>query len=337
MAKTLREQYEAKKVKSLQERLVPIDKKVISELRWSENDQLIYEAFDKNQMNQAIKTVKQLKTINFGALGSLAAGRDAAVNDVTSALAGSSSKGLIRKIVGLFKSGKENPLVDSLAFCDALNNFFGQFSQYVTALGGENQDQPLATIITGKNPDELDDLTSIQGLGSDEKKKLKDMQNVILKGFKPNGTLGKLSKNWIDKYMKGKKGMQQLAKDLLKMTPKDLNVIGNSVAGALKNAEAVGQAAAGASQQATTGSNPSAGTKSANSTQPEQGTSHTKSGDAMPGAQIPPNVAPKGNTNNLDVKQVTNHIKSAMENIGVPNVDVLVKMLSKLNVLKNPE
>lgn len=332
MARTLKEQYEAKQVKRLQERLRPIDRKVISELRWSPQDMLILEAFNQTQMKSAIDTVKKLKGIDFGALGSLAAGRDAALKDVTNALAGGSKQGLVRKIVNLFKSDKENPLVDALAFCSALDNFFGQFSQYVTALGGDKQDQPLSTILTGKTPDEIDDLNAIQGLGGDEKKNLKNMQNVIIKGFKPDGALARISKTWVDKYMGGRKGLQALAKDLLKMTPKDLNAISHSVSESMKNVSAAGDAASGASQQGTTGTNGADGTEAAQSTKPEQGTKGTKSGDTGPGAQVPTS----GTKANVDTAKVLARIKPAMEDMGVRDVDALVARLEDLGVLRNP-
>ncbi len=328
MSRTLKEQYE---IKQLQQRLKPIDQKVMTELRAPSNDKLILEAFNKQQMNDAIKIVKQLKTINFGPLTSLSQARDAAVNDVTRALAGGKDQGIIRKIVNLFKGGKENPLVDALAFCDALNNFFGQFSQYVTALGSDKADQPLSTIVTGKSSEELSDQNAINNLDVKEKGNLKNMQKVIVNGLKPSGALGKLGKNWIDKYLRGKKGLQSLARDLLKMSPNDINKISQTVTSSLKNAEAIGQAAAGASQQATVGSNPSASSNVSGSSQPEQGTAGTKSGATAPGAHVPPNTA-KG----VDIDKVVARIKPAMDDLGVKDVSKLVSSLDDLGVLKNP-
>jgi len=329
MARTLKEQYEIKK---LQQRLRPIDQKLMIELSMSDNDMLIFEAFNKQQMSDAIKIVKQLKAINFGPLTTLSQARDAAVNDVTKALAGSKDQGIIRKIVNLFKGGKENPLVDALAFCDALNNFFGQFSQYVTALGSDKADQPLSTIVTGKDPEELADLTAVNSLGGKEKGNLRNMQKVIVNGLKPNGAIGKLSKNWIDKYLKGKKGLQTLARDLLKMSPNDINKISETVTSNLKNAEAIGQAAAGASQQATVGSNPTTGSNASGASQPEQGSVSSKPGSTAPGAQIPPGTS-KGA---VDVDKVIARIKPAMEDMGVRDVNKLVASLDDLGVLKNP-
>lgn len=331
MAGTLKEQYEAKQVRRLQERLGPIDRKVMSELKWDARDQLIFEAFDKQQMAAAVDIIKKLKAIDFGALTSLAQARDAAVNDVTKVLAGDKSQGLIRKIVGLFKSDKENPLVDVLAFSQALNNFFGQFSQYITALGGGKDDQALGTIVTGKSPEELADLNAIKGLGGEEKKKLGDLQKVILNGFKPEGALANLGKNWIDKYMKGKKGLQMLAQDMLKMSVKDLTNIGTNVTNSLKNADAVGQAAAGAAQQGAVASTGSTGAGATGSAEAGQGSKGTKSGAVAPGAQVAPGAAGPGD----DVaKKVYDDIKADFEGADEKTVMSILQTLAHNGKLK---
>ena len=331
MAGTLKEQYEAKRVRRLQERLGPIDRRVMSELKWDARDQLIFEAFDKQQMAAAVDIIKKLKAVDFGALTSLAQARDAAVNDVTKVLAGDKSQGLIRKIVGLFKSEKENPLVDVLAFSQALNNFFGQFSQYITALGGGKEDQALGTIVTGKSPEELADLNAVKGLGGEEKKKLGDLQKVILTGFKPEGALANLGKNWIDKYMKGKKGLQALAQDMLKMSVKDLTAIGTNVTNSLKNADAVGQAAAGAAQQGAVASTGSTGTGAAGSAEAGQGSKGTKSGAVAPGAQVAPGAAGPGD----DIaKAVYNDIKADFEGADEKTVMSILQTLAHNGKLK---
>lgn len=282
MRPTLRTQYESKKISVLKEKLERLDSDVLRE-------SAILEAFDKQQMSAAIDIVKKMRAIDFKGLTSLASARDAAVADVTKVLSGGQDQGLIRKIVNLFKDNKENPLVDTLAFANALNNFFGQFSQYVSAMNSDskNNNVTLGTLVTGKSSDELDDLGSISGLGGDEKKKLADLQKVIVNGFKPEGALANIGKNWVDKYLKGRKGLQQLAKDMLKMTVKDLNVISASVTNALKNADAVGDAAAGAASQGSTGSTETTGTIAATSTGTTSGTSGTKkSGVKSNGGQV---------------------------------------------------
>ncbi len=299
MTTTLKEKYEVKRLSVLKKRLTRINHNVITE---NKRDLLIFEAFDKQQMMAATDIIKKLGAIQFGAMTSLAQARDLAINDVTKALGGKSqSQGLVNKIVNLFKNEKENPLVDTIAFSSALNNFFELFSQYVSALpGAENVDQTLETIITGKSDKELGDIdaqnsavgavgrtTGLGVVGKETKQKLADLQKVILTGFKPEGNaLANLGTNWIDKYLKGKKGLQLLAKDMLKMKIKDLTAISNSVISAMKNVDAVGQAAAGASQQGSVKSTETTGSSTSGSATSTTGSTGTKSKSAAPGAQV---------------------------------------------------
>lgn len=284
---SLQERYEKRvNVTMLKAKLSTIDEGMRSS--FDERDSLILEAFDKKQIAAAVDIVKKLKAINFGPITSLAQARDAAVGDVTKVISGQDTRGLVRRVIDMFKDDKENPLVDSLAFADAVNNFFSQFTQYVAALGGEaGDDQTLGTIITGLGEEELADATSINGLGAEAKKKLSDLQRVIVNGMKPEGNIAKAGKNWVDKYMKGRKGLQQLAKDMLKVKLGDVKSIASSVTTSLKNVEAVSQAAAGASQQATAQTTGSTGTNSSTSSQASTGTSSTKSGAVAPKAQVP--------------------------------------------------
>lgn len=281
---TLRERYEEKaKLGSLKEKLKIIDENVSS---YDERDSLILEAFDKQQISAAVDIVKKLKAINFGPLVALAQARDAAVADVTKVLSGSDTRGMVRKIIDLFKDEKENPLVDALAFSNALHNFFSQFTEYVTALGSNaGDDQTLGTIITGQSSENLD-MASFGSLSPENRKKLTDLQNVIIKGLKPEGAIAAAGKSWSDKYLKGRKGLQQLAKNMLSVKLSDVKTISNSVISSLKNVEAVSQAAAGAAQQGAVGTTGSTGTGAARSSQASAGTATTKPGTVAPGAQV---------------------------------------------------
>ena len=262
MSNSLKKIHTQKKLIELQNKLKRVDESVINDFV---TENLIYEAFDKQQMSAAVDIIKKLKSIDFKSLTSLSQARDIAVAEVTKVLGGSKDQGIVRKIVSLFKDEKENPLIDTLAFADALHNFFTQFTEYINALNSSNKDKnaTLGSVVTGKSQDELDDMGSIDNLGTEEKKKLADLQSVIVKGMKPEGALANIGKNWVDKYMKGKKGLSQLAKDLLKMSVKDLQQVSNSVTSSLKNTKSVGEAAAGAAEQGTVSSTASTGTEQA--------------------------------------------------------------------------
>lgn len=274
MSKTLKEVYA---LRQLRERASKIDdSEVIAESRATT---LILEAFNQKQMNAAIDIVKKLKSFNFGNLTALAKARDKAVNDVTKVLAGQKEQGVVRKIVALFKSEPENPLVDVLAFANALHNFFGQFEQYITALGPKDESQTLGSVITGLDDKELASNINNDNLGDDEKKQLANLQKLIINGLKPDGLLANVGKNWIDKYLGGRAGLKQLAQDMLKVSVKDLKTISASVEAALKDIDAVGQAAAGAAQQSASTSTPSTGSSATTGTSSPSSSKSTKEPD----------------------------------------------------------
>lgn len=313
MTKTLKENYE---LRLLRNKLQQVDKAVVENTQQT----LVLEAFNKEQMAAAIDIVKKLKTLNFGNLTTLAQARDAAVMDVTKSLAGIKDQGIIRKVVSLFKGEAENPLIDALAFADALHNFFSQFTQYIEALSSDDDSQTLSTLVTGKSQEELDKLGSIQNIGPEEKKRLAELQKVIIQGLKPEGTLANVGKNWIDKYLKGKKGLKQLAQDMMKMSVKDLKSISDSVVSGLKNAETIGQAAANASQQASTGTAGSTGSEKTASGEATAGTKGTKSAAKASGQE-------KGASKAEEVyKEMEDYFDNVVEpDIAKKVIDILIK------------
>jgi len=335
MSKTLKEQFGKKnKVINLKEKLKPINRKLLSnpDMR----SIMIYEAFDKLQMKAALDILKKLKGIDFGAMTSLSQARDLAVRDVTKVLSGSKETGMIRRIVDLFKDDKENPLVDAMAFASALNNFFGVFAEYMDALPNASDEKTLGAIVTGKEEKDLSTSDIVGGLDNDRKKKLSELQNLILTGFKPEGDMiAKLGKSWIDKYLKGKKGMQQVAKDLLKMTLKDLKSIANSVTSSFQNINSVADAVAGAASQGATGSSSTTGTTAAGSTQSSDGTKSTKSGATASGAQ----TSEKGGVGDAGKSKIAKNISDRIRDLpGMKNADInaLINALDDLDVLKEP-
>jgi hypothetical protein len=287
MARTLKEQYVAKKLQNLQSRLHDVDKRVISELKADPRDRLIMEAFDKQQMAAAVDIIKKLKALKFGNLDVLASARDAAVSDVTKVLSGDKSQGMVRKIVNLFKGDKENPLVDTIAFANAMKNFFDQFTPYIDALAAGKEDQTLGTLVTGKSPDEVGDIEqATKNVGTETKKKLGELQKIILNGFKPEGALANLGKNWIDKYLGGRKGLQNLTQKMMTMTVKDLKTVAQGVSGQLQNTDAVGEAMAGAAEQGAVRSTGTDGGEQTAATKQTGGPEQTKKGGVAPGPQV---------------------------------------------------
>lgn len=272
--RTLKDNYAEK------QKLIVKKKAALIESRWDSADLLILEAFDKQQMTAAIDVVKRLKSINFASMDILSKARDAAVADVTKVLSGGKNTGVIRTIINLFKTQKENPLVDALAFADALKNFFDLFNKYIDALNtGNDNNATLLAVITGNSQ-----ASDVNSLSNDEKKKLDDLQKVIIKGFKPTGAIAMVGKNWVDKYMHGSQGLKSLASSIIKMSVKDVEVITNSVIKALQNVDAVSDAAAGAAQQSTNTTAPSQGGDQPTSSEPATSGTTTKSGAEAPEA-----------------------------------------------------
>lgn len=282
--KTLKERYESKQIEDLSARLP-----VISESM--REDALILEAFDKAQMAAAIDIIKKLKTINFNQLESLKQARDVAVNDVNRVLGGQRDKsgtGVIRTIINLFKNkdDKDNPLIDALAFSSALNNFFSVLPEFIDAnlTGSEtSDDESFGKALVGLEPSEI---STISGVESDKKKKLQDISNVIINSLKPEGTLAKVGISWLNKYMKGKKGLQSLANELIKMSVKNLKALSSNITSTLSNVNSVGQAAVGAAQQAAAPTTKTSGSEQTTSSQASTGTKVTEPGTKAPGGQV---------------------------------------------------
>lgn len=300
-------------VKETVSRLTKADKKIVSVLEENKRIDLVLEAFDKKQMTLATDILKKLKALNFQGLQTLAKGRDAAISDVTAALTNSQEKGLVRKIVNLFSKEKENPLVDSIAFASAVQNFFEMFGQYTSALAGDDAEKSISELVTGKSKDELDDLNAVQNLGEEEKKKIKNIKNLITKGFKPEGKLASISKNWIDKYLGGSKALDTLGNEILDMKVGDLKTVINNSAESLKTVDSVSQSLVAASTQTTTPTNSTTGSEQAASTKSTSGTSSTKSSSTNKTASVKNKkakkaveVLKKAKLNQMTIKTVVN-------------------------------
>lgn len=240
---------------------------------------IILEEFNKELMGQATNIFKSLQAINFSSAGlkSFASARDAAVRDVDAVLANKSERGLIRKFIGLFKNKNENPLLHSLAFCDALQNFFEVFIQYLNAkkTGIEDTDvKKIKDIILG---------TTLPRNNQDTSEKLKTFEDLIKNGLQATGILKKLLGNtWQQKYLKN--NYKGIAQEILNSNVKSFEEVANNVLTNIKNVDAVAQSAVGATQAAakqttsTTGTEPSQSTQSTGGTTPTQKTNNSNTG-----------------------------------------------------------
>jgi len=316
---SLKQKY-AKKLltESISERISLADKKVLKALNENKKLDLILEKFDQQQMAQATDLIKKLKSLDFSKFKTLSQGRDKAISDVTAALSGQGS--LVKKIIGLFSSEKENPLVDSLAFTGAMYNFFSTFSQYVKSIAGEDTDKTLMELVTGKTEDELGDISAVSGLGQEEKKKIDNIKKLIARGMKPEGKIINFSKNWIDKYLNGKEGLETLSDEMLKIKVKDLQAVIADTTNSLKTVNSVNDSVANASEKQTTPTSSTTGSEKSTTTSTSQSTKPTS----------PSSASSTKNTQNK-AQQVAAVLKKAKLDQGT--IKKVVTTLSKNNLL----
>lgn len=332
MAKeTLNERYRRKQVAQLKERMDSRDVLI---------EQLILEKFDKETARQATLVIKALNSLDFGAAGlkTLAAARDAAVQDANRALGGKSNQGVLRRIIGLFKDGGAgNPVVDSIAFANAVSNFFETFNEYlegykgkVQAGGGDADEMSVQQLVTGVSPDQASVADAAAAAEGDAKENLKLLQQVITKGLKPDGALAQVGKTWQKKYLKNNWG--QLAQDIMQAKVGEVQKVGKESMAALKNSSAVGQAAAGAQQVATKATSGTTGTEKTGSTEQTSGTvpgeaskETAETGESTPGG---------GNVADKVIQRLEKANISGQLDIPQGQVQALVQILAKLGHLK---
>lgn len=241
-----------------------------STLRQRYNDSLIEnlikEAFNNELMLQASNIFKTLLSINFAEAGlkTLAQARDLAVKDVDDVISNKSERGLIRKFVNLFKTDKQR-LMDALAFCDSMKNFFSTMVQYMDAKKtGINDPEKLriGDVIIGKTDPK----------SSDYADKIRTFERLVKLGLAPQGILKKFSRTWQDKYLKNQ--VNRVAQELLRCNMRQFEDLAKKIEESLQNVGQVAQGAFGASN-VTSQTSPTTGTEQSKSTQPSDASSQT--------------------------------------------------------------
>lgn len=261
MRRTLKE---TRQLNMLKAKVESIDKR----LPKSAGERLLTEKFDQQEMKLAIEMVKRMKSIDFGTLNVLKSARDEAVQDVVKVMGGNTGMGLVRRIASFFTGKEENPLVDFLAFAEALHNFFGQMNGFIGSLatGVEGADEKtVQELMTGAG-EETDIVAAVKQASPDAKKRVQQLQTMIIKGLRPEGALQAIAKNWVSKYLKN--NLKGLAQDIMKTKVGMIKKISESITQQLSNASDVGQAAVTASAVATKETQPSIGTEKAAGTEP---------------------------------------------------------------------
>lgn len=263
---TLKKKYEAAQIEKVTKKI----KLTESKQRKVEllNESLILESFDQKLIVKSSELIKKLKAVDFAGSGihSLAKGRDAAVDDVSLILGQKSKQGLVRRVVSLFKKDKENPLIDVLAFTDALHNFFSLFGSFIDSHKTNKSSGRLSVqeLLTGISADDIEtsELAASVGITTDGKKKLKNLESLIKKGFKPDGKLNKIKTNWFSKYFKN--NFKQFSNEIMKSNVKDIESLAAEIEKSFNNAEEIGTAAVSASDSIGGGTSTTIGSSKTN-------------------------------------------------------------------------
>lgn len=227
----------------------------------------LLEAFNQQTVDEAVHIIKALQSIDFSTAGmkSLASARDTAIQDVDSIVSGQSQRGIVQRFASMFtKNADKNPLLDVLAFCDALRNFFIGLAKYVDArkTGIDNPNDKLLKNIVLKNAE----TPSIESMTND-KKQLKMLQDLIINGLKPEAYLKKVaSKAWQQKYIKNK--YADIAKDVMNSSVGNIEKIAADINEKFENVSTIARNALNAGGATSKNSVGTTGTQQATGTQP---------------------------------------------------------------------
>lgn len=290
MSQTLKETYEAKRVAKMKSRVDSTNKKLLSEKN-KRVKTLIMEAFDKDTATKAIDLIKRLNAIKWptpqGQVDPFGLFRNAiksAIAELQQALAGEGRQtNIFDKIINLFKSEKDNPFTDVIAYANALNSFFLTMKEFVNSMGGNDTDT-IAKIVTGKYVKTGDKSTDAS---------FNTLYKIIQNGLSPKGNAATLlGTTWMKKYLKGL-DVKKLTADVSKITKKQLNDVAANVTQQLDNIDDIANRTAAAEQAAEQGKEPTTTVDTTLSTKanqqtpstPGEGTAPTKRPEIQPGRQ----------------------------------------------------
>lgn len=292
--------------------------------------QIILENFDQATADKTLKLMKQLNAIKWpNELPSFKYATKKAIAELKSILSGAGrGKNLFDKIVGLFKSEKENPVVDVVAYISAISSFFNVMGKLTDALEGSNQENA----------------TVGQIIGNDETISINDQQfnNIIKKGLKPEGSMANIKTNWLQKYMGN--DTDAVAHEISNMSPKALKdfslSLQNSLAGTKEIANSIANVEKQASQSedvvASKESEPAARETPA---EPTTATTATTPNTVKPGHQDTKTADVAAAPNKEQVINAAGHkAADALVKLGIKsNIPKLMNALYDAGVLKMPE
>lgn len=222
------------------------------------------EGFNQAVLDDAIQLIKALKSIDFSKAGmqGLASARDTALSDIDEIISVESRQGFMKKLASLFKQ-KKNPLIDVLALCDAMKNFFTGMTKYLEArkTGVQNADEKVVkNLVIDPNASR-----SIKSM-TDDRKQIQNLQNLIINGLKPEPYLKKVATNaWQQRYLKN--GYSEIAKDIMNAKVSDVETVAKTVIEAFKDVSAIARLAIDSQTTAPKSTKGSTGSEQTSTTQ----------------------------------------------------------------------
>ena len=201
MQLTLKQQYKAKKLKTLQEHVKSVDQRLLKENHVAD---LIIEAMNKADLEKSTQIIDKLRKMTGKGLKSLDVAIDAAIAEINKYTGG----GALTAAWTAMKSrvGIDNPLVKMMTFANALETGFEQvpiiIKNNVGEVNKEDSEKNL-TYMAGKKDPNVEDT----------------VQKTLLKAFRPKGVFGAFRKV---PYIND---MNEFAFELMNVPLKNLNAI----------------------------------------------------------------------------------------------------------------
>ena len=308
MQLTLKQQYKAKKLKTLQEHVRSVDQRMLKENHVAG---LIVEAMNKADLEKSTQIIDKLRKMTGKGLKSLDTAIDTAIAEINKYTGG----GTLTAAWTAMKSkvGIDNPLVKMMTFANALETGFEQvpiiIKNNVGEVSKEDSEKNL-TYMTGKKDPNVEDT----------------VQKSLLKAFRPKGVFGAFKKV---PYIND---MNEFAFELMNVPLKNLNVIiQQSAQGANSDeiAKDIKDTAAQSGDVETKGTQPGTpgGVPAAKGTQPEASKQTVTGGTPTAAGEKPVTPAPDR------LKTAATALQKQL-NIDEKQAGKILKTLEKMGMLK---
>lgn len=295
---TLKENYDHRRLTSLQKRLQKIDNKLVTEslVTYGPRDILLLEALDQKQLEVAYDIIKKLNATDFAPIEAFNTVKKVVLDDVKKVLGGKNPlqaiAGFFKKLVNQDGEVNDDPLSTALAFVDSTRNFFDDIVKLIDAMQMSDENKSIKENLSTKSQKET-------------QKQIQLMSNIIKKSLRPDFDASKLGQSWVHKYLPGLlggKGLKTIIKGVLDASPAQLRALQQQVSKNFSNAASQGNAIAAAVR------------KGSETTQPEHAESSTSATPTTGTEKPTPSTmgAPKtiAKVEEKDVKDIASRLAS---------------------------